>query len=183
LLFVEKLKHIDVPLAACEKDCIGRRPNIVVHAINVVATCTSAEAIDTDELIRLNTYEYPGKLFILLSKIPAGLSKIRTKDQYWRSKLDQASQSKDVFAMSKWHKSTDSFQTPPLKDPLSPDLPTATALPAKRAVLARNLLQNQAEAGDIPLDTPAVSQTALPFPEITITDIVYFRQTERNPPL
>jgi hypothetical protein len=73
--------------------------------------------------------------------------------------------------MSKWHKSTGSFQTPPLRDPLSPELPPATTLLAKRAVLARNLLQNQAEAGDIPLDSPAVPQTALPFPEITITDI------------
>jgi hypothetical protein len=95
----------------------------------------------------------------------------RAKVQYWRNKLDQATKAKDVFDMSKWHKSTGSFQSPPLQDPLSPGLPPATTLPEKRAVLVRNLLQRQAEAGDIPLDAPAVPATALPFPEVNTTDV------------
>ena len=73
--------------------------------------------------------------------------------------------------MSKWHKSTGSFQTPPLKDPYHPNQPLATTLPEKRAVLARNLLQNPLEVEDIPLNTPAVPSTALPFPTILITDV------------
>jgi hypothetical protein len=95
----------------------------------------------------------------------------RAKRQFWQSKLDAAVQSKEVFNMSKWHRSTGSYRSPPLRDPSSPDQPPAVSLPDKRAVLVRNLLQNTAEAGDIPLDTPAVPSTSLPFPDVLDTDV------------
>src|SRR6201990_1382695 len=95
----------------------------------------------------------------------------RAKAQYWQAKLDSATQAKDVFAMSKWHKSAGSFQMPPLKDPQPPTQPPAACLPAKRAVLAKNLLQRQADAGDIPLDAPTVPSTTIPFPEVGATDV------------
>jgi ribonuclease HI len=95
----------------------------------------------------------------------------RAKQQFWQDKLEKATQAKDVFNMSKWHKSTGSFQTPPLKDPFHPNQPLATTLPEKRAVLARNLLQNPSEVEDIPLNSPAVPSAALPFPTILITDV------------
>lgn len=73
--------------------------------------------------------------------------------------------------MTKWHKSTGSYRSPPLKDPLRPDSPLAVALQEKRDILSRNLLQNMAEAGDIPLDTPAVPSCSLPFPDITMAQV------------
>jgi hypothetical protein len=42
------------------------------------------------------------------------------KRQFWQHKLDSATQLKDVFSMSKWHKSTGNFRSPPLKDPRFP---------------------------------------------------------------
>lgn len=72
--------------------------------------------------------------------------------------------------MTKWHKSAGSYRSPPLKDPTNPDRPLAITLDEKREVLAYNLLQNVAEAGDIPFDSPAVPKTSLPFPEITIQE-------------
>jgi hypothetical protein len=82
--------------------------------------------------------------------------------------------------MIKWHKSTGSYRSPPLKDPTRPDLPPATSLSAKRDTLARNLLQNVAEVGDIPLNSPAVSNSSLPFPEITDTEVCKVVLNVRN---
>ena len=73
--------------------------------------------------------------------------------------------------MAKWHKSTGSYRSPPLKDPLRPDSPLAVALQEKRDILSQNLLQNTAEAGDIPLDTSTVPSRSLPFPEITMAQV------------
>ena len=95
----------------------------------------------------------------------------RAKQHFWQDKLYKATQAKDVFNMSKWHKSMGSFQPPPLKDPYSPNQPLATSLAEKRAVLARNLLQNPSEVEDIPLNAPAVPSMALPFPTVLITDV------------
>ena len=91
----------------------------------------------------------------------------RVQRGFWRDKLDQASRAKDVFDMTKWHKSTGSYHTPPLKDPQHPDRPPATTPLAKQTVLVNNLLQNTAEAGDIPMDCPTAPAAALPFPEVT----------------
>ena len=95
----------------------------------------------------------------------------RSQRHFWRDKLSMVSQMKDVFDMSKWHKSTGSFRSPPLKDPLRPDSDPAIAVHEKRDVLARNLLQNLAEAGDIPLDSPAVPSTSLYFPDLSIKQV------------
>src|ERR1700744_4682260 len=37
----------------------------------------------------------------------------RAQRGFWRDKLDQASRAKDVFDMTKWHKSTGSYHPPP----------------------------------------------------------------------
>jgi Reverse transcriptase (RNA-dependent DNA polymerase)/Endonuclease-reverse transcriptase len=95
----------------------------------------------------------------------------RAKSQFWQGKLDAASQAKDVFDMSKWHRSTGSFRSPPLTDPRYPERPPAVTLPDKRSVLVANLLQRSVEAGDVPLDAPTVPRAALPFPEVLMTDV------------
>ncbi|EED17260.1 hypothetical protein TSTA_023140, partial [Talaromyces stipitatus ATCC 10500] len=71
----------------------------------------------------------------------------------------------------KWHKSIGPFRSPPLKDPLRPNSFPAVTIHEKRDVLVRNLLQNSAEAGDIPLDSPAVPTTSLYFPDITMAQV------------
>jgi ribonuclease HI len=95
----------------------------------------------------------------------------RAQVQYWRDKINAVTEGKEAFDMAKWHKSTGSYRSPPLKDPLRPDSPLAVALQEKRDILSRNLLQNTAEAGDIPLDTPTVPSRSLPFPEITMAQV------------
>ena len=95
----------------------------------------------------------------------------KAKRHFYHNKLNTATTGTDVFQMTKWHKSTGSYRSPPLKDPTRPDLPPATTISAKMDTLARNLLQNVAEVGDIPLDSPAVSNSSLPFPEITDTEV------------
>jgi hypothetical protein len=77
---------------------------------------------------------------------------------------------KDVFDISKWHKSTGTYRSPPLKDPQYPDAPPAVSPSDKRTILINNLLQNTAEVGDIPLSCPTAPTTTLPFPKITETD-------------
>ncbi len=95
----------------------------------------------------------------------------RAKRKFWRDKLDSVTSMKDVFAMTKWHRSTGSYRSPPLKDPRSPDAPPASSIPGKRDVLVSTLLQNTAEVGDISLDSPTVPQASLPFSEITATEV------------
>ena len=95
----------------------------------------------------------------------------RAKLAYWRKQLDEASTSKDIFRMTKWHKSSGSFRSPPLKDPRFPNAPPSSSLADKRNILAENLLRNTAEVGDIPMSAPAVSQSSLPFPELTEEEI------------
>jgi hypothetical protein len=73
--------------------------------------------------------------------------------------------------MSKWHKSSGTYRSPPLKDPQHPDSPLAVSLADKRAVLVNNLLKNTAEVGDIPVDCPSVPCAVLPFPDVTEADI------------
>ncbi|EED20817.1 reverse transcriptase, putative [Talaromyces stipitatus ATCC 10500] len=91
--------------------------------------------------------------------------------QFWQDKLSTVTQMKDVFDMSKWHKSTGTFRSPPLKDPLRPNSFLAVTIHEKRDVLVCNLLQNLAEAGDIPLDSPAVPTTSLYFPDIIMAQV------------
>ncbi|KAF7174223.1 hypothetical protein CNMCM6106_008360 [Aspergillus hiratsukae] len=95
----------------------------------------------------------------------------KAQRQFWQNKLLAAAQTKEIFDISKWHKSVGSYRSPPLNDPLRPDNPPAVSIQEKRDLLVRNLLQNTAEAGDIPLDCPAVPRAALPFPEITMAQV------------
>ncbi|EED11826.1 hypothetical protein TSTA_110060 [Talaromyces stipitatus ATCC 10500] len=95
----------------------------------------------------------------------------RSQRQFWQDKLSTVTQMKDVFDMSKWHKSTGTFRSPPLRDPMRPNSFPAVAVHEKRDVLVRNLLQNLAEAGDIPLDSPAVPSTSLYFPDISMLQV------------
>jgi hypothetical protein len=95
----------------------------------------------------------------------------KTQRQFWRNKLTTAAQTKEVFDISKWHKSVGLYRSPPLNDPLRPDEPPAVSIQEKRDLLIHNLLQNTAEAGDIPLDCPAVPSAALPFPEIFMAQV------------
>ncbi|KAI0997366.1 hypothetical protein K3495_g10818 [Podosphaera aphanis] len=95
----------------------------------------------------------------------------QVKRHFYQAKLENASTRKDIFGMTKWHRSIGSFRTPPLKDPLNPGATLATTIEEKRDVLARNLLHMTSDAGDIPLDSPAVSLHNLPFPDITDGEI------------
>ncbi|KAI9034741.1 reverse transcriptase, partial [Aspergillus affinis] len=95
----------------------------------------------------------------------------RAQREYWRNKINATTTSKEIFEMSKWHRTTGSYRSPPMKDPLQPDCPPAVGTPEKRDILARNLLQNSAEAGDIPLDTPTIPSRSLPFPDISMAQV------------
>jgi ribonuclease HI len=95
----------------------------------------------------------------------------QAKGSFYKKKLDEAATSKDVFEVAGWHKSIGSSRSPPLRDPLRPQDPLATTLEAKRDVLARNLLRNAAEVGDIPLTAFAAPKTSLPFPDITEQEV------------
>ncbi|EED19609.1 hypothetical protein TSTA_028910 [Talaromyces stipitatus ATCC 10500] len=95
----------------------------------------------------------------------------KAQRQYWRDKLITAAQTKEVFDISKWHKSVGLYRSPPLKDPLRPNEPPAVSTQEKRDLLVCNVLQNTAEAGDIPLDCPAAPSAALLFPEISIEQV------------
>lgn len=95
----------------------------------------------------------------------------KAKKSFFNKKLDMASRAKDVFEVSKWHKSKGNFRTPPLIDPLNPDNSPAHSLDEKRNVLIRNLLTNQSGAEDIPFSTPTVPISSLPFPELTEIEV------------
>ncbi|CCU81843.1 endonuclease/reverse transcriptase [Blumeria hordei DH14] len=90
----------------------------------------------------------------------------RAKKAYFTNKIAAASTDKDIFALTKWHKSTGNFQSTPLEDPRSLYHPPATLLPEKREILLGNLLTNLAEVGDIPLDTPTVANCSISFPPL-----------------
>jgi len=73
--------------------------------------------------------------------------------------------------MTKWHKSTGTYRSPPFKDPQNPTHSLAIDTSDKRDILVRNLLSNTAEAGDIPFDAPVVPVRSINFPAITTADI------------
>ncbi|KAI0994347.1 hypothetical protein K3495_g13835, partial [Podosphaera aphanis] len=95
----------------------------------------------------------------------------KAKNKYFSDQVSKASSAKDIFNVSKWHKSTGSYNSPPLKDPRFPDKAPATTLAEKREIFAANLLVNLAEAGDIPLDVPSVSVRTLPFPPLSRQEV------------
>lgn len=88
------------------------------------------------------------------------------KSNFFQQKLESVSNSKELFDITKWHKSKGAYRTP-LVDPTSPGSLPAETLEDKRDFLARNLLSNQSTTVDIPLSTPTVALASLPFPAIT----------------
>jgi len=93
------------------------------------------------------------------------------KRAYWTNKLDNVQVLTDVYKMTKWHKSTGTYRSPPFADPQNPTHSLAIDISDKRDILIRNLLSNTAEAGDIPYNTPAVLVRSIRFPTITAADI------------
>ncbi|KAI1005322.1 hypothetical protein K3495_g2896 [Podosphaera aphanis] len=78
----------------------------------------------------------------------------KAERDFYTEKIERASTGKDIFGISKWHKSTSSYFSPPLKDPRHPDKAPVTNFSEKREVLACNLLVNLSEADDINLNVP-----------------------------
>lgn len=95
----------------------------------------------------------------------------RAKTLFYQKITEQAVNARDVFKITKWHKSKGMYRTPPLLDPLSPNSPPVQSTENKRDVLARNLLCNKSQAEDILLSAPAVPRTSLPFPNLTSSEV------------
>ncbi|KAF5180130.1 Reverse transcriptase protein, partial [Thalictrum thalictroides] len=95
----------------------------------------------------------------------------KAKALFYQKKLDEISNAKEAFKMSKWHKSKGQFRMPPLTDPLLPSNPPAHTPEAKRDVLLRNLLTNQSGTEDIPFSSPTVPRNNLPFPQLTHLEV------------
>ncbi|KAI1001738.1 hypothetical protein K3495_g6468 [Podosphaera aphanis] len=95
----------------------------------------------------------------------------KAKNKIFSAQVSKASTARDIFNISKWHKSTGFYNSPPLKDPRFQDKAPATTLAEKREIFAANLLVNPAEAGDIPLDAPSVSVRTLPFPPLSPQEV------------
>jgi|SRR5271163_203051 len=77
----------------------------------------------------------------------------------------------DVFWMTKWHQSTGTYRSPPLKDPQHSERPSARSLEEKRNLLVSELLINIAEAGDISSTFPMAATHSIDFPPIIPKDI------------
>ena len=90
----------------------------------------------------------------------------KAKLNFFRKKLDEASNAKEAFEISKWHKSRGNFCTPPLVDPLHPENEPAQTPEGKRDIILRNLLSDQIDVEDVSRDIPTVATSALPFPQI-----------------
>jgi hypothetical protein len=73
--------------------------------------------------------------------------------------------------MTKWHQSTGTYRSPPLKDPQHPENPPARSLEEKRNLLVSKLLTNSAEAGDIPDVCLTAARRSIDFPPITFEDV------------
>lgn len=93
------------------------------------------------------------------------------KRRFYQAKLEHAATSKDIFGITKWHRSIGSFRTPPLKDPLNPQAKPAITIDERRDILAKNLLQTNSEVGDILSDSPTVGLKTLSFPDLTDLEV------------
>jgi len=94
----------------------------------------------------------------------------KAKKQFWEAKLDTVQDIKDVYRMTKWHKSTGAYRSPPFKDPENPNAGLAADINKKQDILIRNLLTNSAKAGDIPFDSPTAATRKIVFPPITAAE-------------
>lgn len=95
----------------------------------------------------------------------------KAKEAFFRAKVEHASTSKDIFAVTKWHKSRGTYRSTPLVDPRNPERPLATTTEEKRQVLLNNLLSNPTEVCDIPFQAPTVPIRSVPFPTLTLQEI------------
>lgn len=95
----------------------------------------------------------------------------KAKKEFYINKIETASTGKDIFAMTKWHKSTGNFRSIPLKDPRFPDRPPVTTLAEKREILISNLLKNHTAIGDISLDSPTTAVRSIIFPPFSQLEI------------
>jgi ribonuclease HI len=95
----------------------------------------------------------------------------KAKRQFWAKKLDTVQDIKDVFRMTKWHKSTGAYRSPPFTDPENLHASLVADIDKKRDILIRNLLTNSAEVGDIPFDSPTAATCKIDLPPVTVTDI------------
>jgi len=95
----------------------------------------------------------------------------KAKRQFWAKELDTVQDIKDVFRMTKWHKSTGAYRSPPFTDPENLHAGLVADIDKKRDILIRNLLTNSAEVGDIPFDSPTAATCKIDLPPVTVTDI------------
>lgn len=95
----------------------------------------------------------------------------KAKEKFFQSKLEKICTPKEVFKATKWYKSTGSYRSSPLQDLRSPESPRAYILSEKMEVLAKNLLTNPSNMGDIPMDSLAVPSTLLPLPSPSIDEV------------
>ncbi|KAI0999997.1 hypothetical protein K3495_g8206 [Podosphaera aphanis] len=61
--------------------------------------------------------------------------------------------------------------SPPLQDPLAPDSPPEKQVEDKMMIIVLNLLTNHSDVEDVPFNAPTVAHKALPFPEITASEV------------
>ena len=76
-----------------------------------------------------------------------------------------------MYKMTKQHKSTSTYQSPPFKDLQNLTHSLVADTLDKRDILIQNLLSNTAEARDIPFDAPVALVRSINFLAITTADI------------
>lgn len=95
----------------------------------------------------------------------------KAKKIFYRNKIRKERTRKIILSIKRWHKSTGTFRSIPLKDKLYPDNPPATTTSEKKEILILNLITKHTEAGDIPIDTAKVSRSSFYFPEISKEEV------------
>ena len=73
--------------------------------------------------------------------------------------------------MTKWHKSTGAYHSPPFTDLENLHAGLVADIDKKRDILIRNLLTNSAKVGNIPFNSPTATTYKINFPPIIVTDI------------
>ncbi|KAI1000670.1 hypothetical protein K3495_g7526 [Podosphaera aphanis] len=64
----------------------------------------------------------------------------KAKNCFFQKKLDEASNAKDAFDITKWHKTKGNFRPPALLNPISPNNPPANTLEDKKKSFSRKSL-------------------------------------------
>lgn len=93
------------------------------------------------------------------------------KDDFFKSKLENTRTTKNLFRLTKWHKTTGAYHSRPLINPQFSDRPPLQTLSERKEVLIHNLLTNPLTCGDIPMNSPAVPPNTLPFPHLSTEEI------------